>query len=113
MRRARRVTLPYITKFLTFPAIDEGSSLGKFKKLFFTSMDNMLGTLLKITKGFFKLVNVLSFNAMGFLNMIFLPGANPGSKPVSYLTALVGLRRRIRRFLGRPEWIPLRFQRSR
>ena len=57
-----------MTKFLTFPAIDEGSSLGKFKKLFFTSMDNMLGTLLKITKGFFKLVNVLSFNALGFLD---------------------------------------------
>jgi hypothetical protein len=57
-----------MTKFLTFPALDEGSKLGKFKKLFFTSMDNMLGTLLKITKGFFKLVNVLSFGAMGFLD---------------------------------------------
>ena len=57
-----------MTKFLTFPAIDEGSKLGKFKASFFTSMDNMLGTLLKITKGFFKLVNVLSFNSMGFLN---------------------------------------------
>jgi len=57
-----------MTKFLTFPAIDEGSKLGKFKASFFTSMDNMLGTLLKITKGFFKLVNVLSFNAMGFLD---------------------------------------------
>ena len=57
-----------MTKFLTFPAIDEGSKLGKFKAGFFTSMDNMLGTLLKITKGFFKLVNVLNFNALGFLD---------------------------------------------
>ena len=57
-----------MTKFLTFSAIDEGSKLGKVKTGFLTSMDDMLGTLLKITKGFFKLVNVLSFNALGFLD---------------------------------------------
>ncbi len=57
-----------MSKFLTFPAFDEGSKLSKVKTGFLTTMDNMLGTLLKITKGFFKLVNVLSFNAMGFLN---------------------------------------------
>ena len=57
-----------MSKFLTFPAFDEGSKLSKVKTGFLTTLDNMLGTLLKITKGFFKLVNVLSFNAMGFLN---------------------------------------------
>jgi hypothetical protein len=57
-----------MSKFLTFPALDETSKLGQVKTGFLTAMDNMLGTLLKITKGFFKLVNVLNFNALGFLN---------------------------------------------
>ncbi len=55
-------------KFLSFPAVEEGGKLMEYKKGFGIAMDNMLGTLLKVTKGFFKLVNVMSFGAMGFLN---------------------------------------------
>ena len=59
------------TKFGSFfkmPMFDEGSTLMKVKTGFLTAIDNIFGTMLKVTKGFFKLINVLNFNALGFLN---------------------------------------------
>jgi hypothetical protein len=59
------------TKFGSFfkmPMFEEGSTLMKVKTGFLTAIDNIFGTMLKITKGFFKLVNVLNFGALGFLN---------------------------------------------
>ena len=74
-------------KFLSFPAVEEGGKLMEYKKGFGIAMDNMLGTLLKVTKGFFKLVNVMSFGAMGFLNAEAL--AKP-TKTFQDLKATVG-----------------------
>ena len=54
--------------FFKMPMFDEGSTLMKMKTGFLTGIDNVLGTLWKITKGFFKLTNVLSFGTMGFLS---------------------------------------------
>ena len=59
------------TKFGSFfkmPMFDEGSKLMQVKTGFLIAIDNIFGTMLKITKGFFKLVNVLNFGALGFLN---------------------------------------------
>jgi hypothetical protein len=61
----------FSTKFGAFfkmPQFAEGSKLMQVKTGFLTAIDNIFGTMLKITKGFFKLVNVLNFGALGFLN---------------------------------------------
>jgi hypothetical protein len=54
--------------FFKMPMFAEGSKLMQVKTGFLTAIDNIFGTMLKITKGFFKLVNVLNFGALGFLN---------------------------------------------
>ena len=54
--------------FFKMPQFAEGSKLMQVKTGFLTAIDNIFGTMLKITKGFFKLVNVLNFGALGFLN---------------------------------------------
>ena len=57
-----------MTNFFKMPMFAPDSNLMKFKTGFLTSMENMLGTLWKVTKGFFKLVNVMNFGTLGFLN---------------------------------------------
>ena len=54
--------------FFKMPQFAEGSKLMQVKTGFLTAIDNIFGTMLKITKGFFKLVNVLNFGALGFLD---------------------------------------------
>ena len=64
-----------MSNFFKLPMFDEGSALMKVKSTFLTTLDNAMGILLKVTKGFFKLVNILNFGALDYLNPEAL--ANP------------------------------------
>ena len=57
-----------MSNFFKLPMFDEGSALMKVKSTFLTTLDNAMGILLKITNGFFKLVNILNFGAIDYLN---------------------------------------------
>ena len=61
--------------FFKLPILEEGSALMKIKNTFLVTLDDAMGILLKITKGFFKLVNILNFGALDYLNPEAL--ANP------------------------------------
>ena len=61
--------------FFKLPILEEGSALMKVKNTFLLTLDDAMGVLLKITKGFFKLVNILNFGALDYLNPEAL--ANP------------------------------------
>lgn len=64
-----------MSNFFKLPMFDEGSALMKVKSTFLTTLDDAMGILLKITRGFFKLVNILNFGALDYLNPEAL--ANP------------------------------------
>ena len=61
--------------FFKLPILEEGSALMKVKNTLLLTLDDAMGVLLKITKGFFKLVNILNFGALDYLNPEAL--ANP------------------------------------
>ena len=54
--------------FFKLPILEEGSALMKVKNTFLLTLDDAMGVLLKITNGFFKLVNILNFGALDYLN---------------------------------------------
>ena len=57
-----------MSNFFKLPMFDEGSALMKVKSTFLTTLDDAMGILLKVTNGFFKLVNILNFGAIDYLN---------------------------------------------
>tara|TARA_B100002019_G_scaffold27285_1_gene21212 strand:- start:91 stop:2274 length:2184 start_codon:yes stop_codon:yes gene_type:complete len=57
-----------MTGFFKLPILEEGSALMKVKNTFLLTLDDAMGVLLKITNGFFKLVNILNFGALDYLN---------------------------------------------
>lgn len=57
-----------MSNFFKLPMFDEGSALMKVKSTFLNTLDKAMGILLKVTKGFFKLVNILNFGALDYLN---------------------------------------------